>query len=74
MNIGLIMMVASRAFRIFVFAILVLGGSGIWLLLENANRDAEKRRQVQQAEEYHAATAISQADLKLDDVKLSPAA
>jgi hypothetical protein len=34
MNIGLIMMVASRAFRIFVFAILVLGGSGIWLLLE----------------------------------------
>ncbi|WP_314962778.1 hypothetical protein [Bradyrhizobium cosmicum] len=67
------MMVASPAFRNFVIAALLLIGGGIWLLIENANKDAEQRKKAQQAQEYYAATAIKEADLTLTDVKLGPA-
>jgi hypothetical protein len=67
------MMVAYPAFRNFVFVLVLLASGGIWLLIENANKDSEKRRQVQQEQEYRAVTSIKEADLKLNDVKLSPA-
>jgi hypothetical protein len=66
------MMFASPGFRNFVFVAIFLIGGGIWWLVENANRNSEQRKKVQQVEEYRAATAIKVTDLTLNDMKLAP--
>jgi len=66
-------MAASTAFRNFVIVVLLIIGSGIWLLVESANKVTEQRKKAQQAQEHYAATAIKETELVLSDVKLVPA-
>lgn len=67
------MMVASPAFRGFVIILVIVIVGGIWLLIQNQNKESEKREQARQVEEYYAATAIKEADIKLDNVNLTSA-
>jgi hypothetical protein len=70
----IIMMMASPvAFWNFVIVLLLLLGGGIWLFINHVSKEAEGRRRAHQAQHYHAATAIKEADLTLSDVKLAPA-
>jgi uncharacterized membrane protein len=73
--VGLIIMwmVASPAFRNFVFIVLLIIGGGIWWLIDSANKEAEKSRAQRAAQEYFAATAIKLDDLKLENVVLKKA-
>jgi hypothetical protein len=66
-------MVASPAFRNFVFIVLLLIGGGIWWSIDSSNKEAEKSRSQRAAQEYIAATAIKLADLKLENVNLKKA-
>jgi hypothetical protein len=66
----ILMMVSSPAFRNFVLVVAVLLGGGLWLLIDNSNKSAEKSRIERDTQERFALAAIKIADLKLDDVKL----
>ena len=70
--VGLIIMwmVASPAFRSIVFIVLLVMGGGLWWLIDNSNKIAEKSRIEREAQERFALTAIKVSDLRLDDVKL----
>jgi hypothetical protein len=73
--VGLVIMwmVASPAFRNFVFVLLAVVGGGLWWLIESSNRNAEKARVERASQEYAAATAIKLADLSLENVNLKKA-
>jgi hypothetical protein len=73
--VGLIIMwmVASPAFRNFVFILILVIGGGIWWLIDSSNKEAEKSRAERAAQEYFATTAIKLADLKLESVVLKKA-
>ena len=59
----IVMMASSIAFRNFVIVLLLLLGGAIWLFIDHVSKEAEERRRAQQAQDYHAATAIKEAHL-----------
>jgi hypothetical protein len=65
------MMVAYPAFRNFVFFLLIAGGIGIWVLIENSNKQSQEYEKKRAAEQLFAATAIKTGDVQLEDVKLT---
>ena len=76
----IMMMVASPVFRGFVIVCVVAAGLAIWAMIETSNKRSEEyqaQRGVearQQAErEQRAISLIKQADLTLEDVKLTKA-
>jgi hypothetical protein len=73
--VGLVIMwmVASPAFRNFVFVVLLVIGGGLWWLIDSSNKSAEKDRAERASQEYVAATAIKLADLKFENVNLKKA-
>jgi hypothetical protein len=73
--VGLVIMwmVASPAFRNFVFVVLLIIGGGIWWLINSSSKEAEKSRAERATQEYIATTAIKLADLKLESVTLKKA-
>jgi hypothetical protein len=73
--VGLVVMwmVASPAFRNFVFVLLLIIGGGIWWLIDSSNKEAAKDRAERATHEYLATTAIKLADLKLESVTLKKA-
>jgi hypothetical protein len=72
-GVVIMMMVASPAFRTFVIFLVVAGGIGIWVLIENSNKQSREYEQKRTAEQIFTATAIKITDVALDDVKLAKA-
>src|SRR5258707_1246141 len=58
--IGLVIvgMVASPAFRNFVFVAVLITGGGIWWLIDSSQKEAERSRSERATQEYIATTAI----------------
>jgi hypothetical protein len=73
--VGLIIMwmIASPAFRNFVFIVVLIIGCGIWWLIDSSNKTSEKDRAQRATQEYIASTAIKLADLNLENVNLKKA-
>jgi hypothetical protein len=65
--------IASPAFRYFVFFIILVLGGGIWWAIDSSNRTAEKNKQERAAQEYLATTAIKLDELKFENVNLKKA-
>jgi hypothetical protein len=70
--VGLVIMwmVASPAFRNFVFVLILVIGGGLWWLIDSTNKSTEKARAERATQDYVAATAIKLNDLKLENVYL----
>jgi hypothetical protein len=64
-------MIVSPGFRAFAIFLLVACGIGVWLIIDNGQKESALRRQ-QQAEEYRrATTSIRLEDLALSNITLS---
>src|SRR5262245_37274605 len=64
-------LVVSRGFRLFVVALFVLAGAGIYLLVENGNREQRARQQEYAENQRWEATAITSDEISLSDVSLT---
>ena len=64
-------MIVSPGFRYIAIGLVVLGGLFIWGTIERGNKDAEARKQQEQAQDYAARTSIKKDDLDVANVKLA---
>ena len=72
-GVVIMMMVASPAFRNFIIFLVVAGGIGIWVLIENSNKRSREYEHKRASEQMFAAAAIKITDVALEDVKLTTA-
>jgi hypothetical protein len=64
-------MIVSPGFRIFAIGVLVLGGLGIFALIQNVNKENEAYQRQKAEQERWATTAIQADEVSLRDVTLS---